>query len=116
MGEGTRRRGRTRRRQRRGPYWVGWLIHEVLQALGDGHGEDGADIKHPNSPNESYPGTLGFWLDQLERAIEKRNWHAVQVAFLGANVERWKLRDRVRRYKDRADFDDPPEGSEGGQS
>lgn len=67
--------------RRRRPYWVGWLISDVLASLGEN--EDG----------------LGYWLDQLELAVQNRNWYAVSLALANAGKARHRLKAKVLEYQ-----------------
>lgn len=67
--------------RRKRPYWVGWLISDVLTSLGEN--EDG----------------LGYWLDQLDLAVQNRNWYAVSLALANANNARHRLKAKVLEYK-----------------
>jgi hypothetical protein len=90
-----KRRGAPRRR---GPYWVGWLFGDVLKGLGEGEGG------------------LGYWLDQIEAAVQNRNWYAVSLALTKAHNTRYRLKSKVLEYQMLARLDGPPdEGNDGRQ-
>jgi hypothetical protein len=84
--------------RRRGPYWVGWLIGDVLRGL-DGSNDE----------------SLGYWLDQIAQAVQVRNWYAVSLALARANNTRYRLKSKVLEYQMSAQLDTSPEGEDDGR-